>query len=100
MPALTTTSDIRQTSMQNMIRASKVRPFVEDVQIAGHGQPIWLRSYRPVTSGAIVPVIVYFHGGSFTSGSLDDADIAASSIAHGGPPGVVSGGCSRAPQFS
>jgi hypothetical protein len=54
---------------------------IEDVRIAGHAQPIMLRSYRPASDGTILPIVVYFHGGGFTRGSLDDADMTATSIA-------------------
>lgn len=72
---------------------------VEDVEITGHAQTIKLRSYRPSTGGVTLPVIVYFHGGSFTSGTLEDGDTAATTIARGTPAWVVSVGYSLAPQF-
>ncbi len=72
---------------------------IEDVQIAGHSQPITLRSYRPAPGRSTLPLILYFHGGSFTSGSLDDADPTAVAIACGTPGWVVSVGYSLAPQF-
>jgi acetyl esterase len=71
----------------------------EDVRITGHAQPITLRSYRPASNGAILPVVLYFHGGAFTGGTLDDADITARHIARGTPAWVVSVGYSLAPQF-
>ena len=46
-----------------------------------------------------MPLILYFHGGSFTSGSLDDADVAARAISWGAPAWVVSVGYSLAPAF-
>jgi len=46
-----------------------------------------------------VPVILYFHGGAFTSGTLDDGDIVASFIAKATPAWVISVGYSLAPQF-
>ena len=72
---------------------------IEDVEIAGHAQPIILRSYRPASGASVLPVIIYFHGGSFTSGSLADAESAATAIARGTPAWVVSVGYSLAPQF-
>lgn len=72
---------------------------VEDVQICGHAQTITLRSYRPATKRATVPLILYFHGGAFTSGTLDDGDLTASFIARQTPAWVISVGYSLAPRF-
>jgi acetyl esterase len=72
---------------------------IEDVRITGHAQPITLRSYRPASNGLILPVVVYFHGGAFIGGTLDDADTAARYIARATPAWVVSVGYSLAPQF-
>lgn len=65
----------------------------------GHAQTITLRSYRPAAGRFAVPIILYFHGGAFTSGALDDGDITASFIAKATPAWVVSVGYSLAPQF-
>ncbi|MEI6001667.1 alpha/beta hydrolase [Paraburkholderia bengalensis] len=70
---------------------------VEDVEITGHAQIIRLRSYRPASKAAPLPVVVYFHGGGFVKGSLDDGDIAAAAIATETPAWVVSVGYSLAP---
>jgi acetyl esterase len=78
---------------------SSPRLCIEDVRIMGHAQPILLRSYRPASNGATVPIVLYFHGGGFVRGGLDDADIAAATIARDTPAWVVSVGYSLAPQF-
>ncbi|MGF6724340.1 acetyl esterase [Paraburkholderia sp. GAS41] len=72
---------------------------IEDVHITGHAQLITLRSYRPASKGATLPVVLYFHGGGFCGGTLEGADIAARHIAHATPAWVVSVGYSLAPQF-
>jgi acetyl esterase len=72
---------------------------IEEVRIAGHAQPIVLRSYRPASDGTVLPIVLYFHGGGFTHGSLDDADIAAATIARDTPAWVVSVDYSLAPEF-
>lgn len=72
---------------------------VEDIRIDGHAQTITLRSYRPSARNPVLPIVLYFHGGSFTAGSLDDADFAASTIARRTPAWVVSVGYSLAPKF-
>ncbi|MGP8434977.1 alpha/beta hydrolase [Paraburkholderia fungorum] len=73
--------------------------LVEDIQILGHTRSITVRTYRRSVPVKAAPVIIYLHGGSFTGGSLDDADIAAATIASSTPAWVVSVGYSLAPQF-
>jgi acetyl esterase/lipase len=78
---------------------SHPRLCIEEVRIAGHVQPIVLRSYRPASDGTVLPIVLYFHGGGFTHGDLNDAEIAASTIARDTPAWVVSVGYSLAPAF-
>src|ERR1700712_4255125 len=72
---------------------------IEEVAITGHAQLISLRSYHPASKGALLPIVLYFHGGGFVRGSLDDADVAASTIASETRAWVVSVGYSLAPAF-
>ncbi|MGF6529696.1 acetyl esterase [Paraburkholderia sp. GAS206C] len=71
---------------------------VTDVTIEGHAQDIKLRLYR-LTGKTALPVLLYFHGGGFVRGSLDDADFPARYFAEHLPALVVSVGYSLAPQF-
>jgi acetyl esterase len=71
---------------------------VTDVQIEGHAQDITLRLYRQSHKTAL-PVLLYFHGGGFTKGSIDQADYAARYFAEHLPALVVSVGYSLAPRF-
>ncbi|AMH43572.1 MULTISPECIES: alpha/beta hydrolase [Burkholderiaceae] len=72
---------------------------IEEVSITGHAQIIRLRSYHPASKGALLPIVIYFHGGGFVRGSLDMADAAASAIARETPAWVVSVGYSLSPAF-
>ncbi|CAB3792931.1 alpha/beta hydrolase [Pararobbsia alpina] len=72
---------------------------VEDVRIAGYAQVITLRVYRPVPHRKGLPVVLYFHGGGFVRGSLDEANVTASRLALDTPALVVSVGYSLAPAF-
>jgi acetyl esterase len=72
---------------------------IEDVQIAGHAQRIALRVYRPLRAARLLPIVLYFHGGGFTRGNLDDADVAARYLAEHTVALVVSVGYSLAPRF-
>jgi acetyl esterase len=72
---------------------------VEDICITGHAQIITLRSYRPAFAKSLTPIVFYFHGGSFISGTLDDATVAASYIARNSNAWVISVEYSLAPVF-
>jgi acetyl esterase len=72
---------------------------IGDVAIDGYQQRIGLRLYRPRHALQTVPIVVYFHGGGFTEGSLDDADAAARALAEQTPAWVVSVGYSLAPAY-
>lgn len=69
---------------------------IEERTIDGYAGAIPVRLYRPDDAAAL-PVVLYFHGGGFTSGSLDDADTPARFIAAHCPALVVSAGYSLAP---
>lgn len=49
---------------------------VAEVEIPGYAQDIALRIYRRSDKTGL-PVVLYFHGGGFVRGTLDDADFAA-----------------------
>lgn len=70
---------------------------VNEVQIAGYESNIPLRLYRRADVRSL-PVMLYFHGGAFTRGSLDDAEFAARYFAEHLSVLVVSVGYSLAPK--
>jgi acetyl esterase len=47
---------------------------VDDFSIRGLERPIAVRVYTPRTGSELLPVVVFFHGGGFTIGSLDTHD--------------------------
>ncbi|CAN7673990.1 alpha/beta hydrolase [Trinickia sp. LjRoot230] len=71
---------------------------ISDIQIAGYERNIGLRLYRRAGSRSL-PVILYFHGGAFVRGSLDDADVAARHFAEHLSALVISVDYSLAPQY-
>jgi len=82
-------------------RAAKAAPDAVEatgVTIEGYAQQIELRLYRR-THATGLPVLLYFHGGGFVRGSLDDSDAAGRFFAERLPALVVSVGYSLAPQF-
>ncbi len=84
-----------------MVQNLDYEPIIGDVRIIGHSQSIVLRSYAPqgIPSLNLLPTILYFHGGCFSRGSLEDADATALLIAKSTPAWVVSVGYSLAPDF-
>ncbi len=71
---------------------------MSEVTIEGHVQDIVLRLYRP-QGASNLPVLLYFHGGGFVRGTLDDADTAGRYFAERLPALVVSVGYSLAPKY-
>lgn len=72
-PALTASLNM-QTSQESS---------VSNFTVPGPIGPIPVRLYQPagiVRHGAQQPLVLYFHGGGFTSGGLDDADLQAQYI--------------------
>ncbi|PRC42273.1 lipase [Mycobacterium sp. ITM-2017-0098] len=76
----------------NDLPRSPVLPEVttEDLQIEGPGGPIALRIYRPPSERAVLPVVVFIHGGGWTVGDLDTYDGQARMHAAGAEAVVVS----------
>ena len=56
---------------------------VQDSTIANGSHFIPVRWYRPDSTAAGTPVIVYFHGGGFVVGGLDSHDSIVAELAHG-----------------
>jgi len=61
---------------------------VEDRTIPGPAQPIPIRVYWPQT-GRRLPVLVYFHGGGWVIGNLDQVDVQCRALANGAQCVVV-----------
>lgn len=70
----------------------------EDFSIPGPSAAIPLRLYRPDDAVGALPVVLYFHGGGFVGGSIDDADAPARAIAERCPALVLAVGYALAPQ--
>lgn len=63
---------------------------VRDVDLPSDGGAITIRIYRPNTENVPLPTIVWYHGGGWTTGSLDTGDILARTLCHGTPAVVAS----------
>lgn len=81
------------------------RPIVNELHVSrenfiipGPEGTIPVRLYRRAQAGGDVPLVLYFHGGGFNAGCLDDADFPAGFIAHHCPAVVLSVGYALAPQ--
>ena len=64
---------------------------------SGPSAAIPLRLYRPDDAVGALPVVLYFHGGGFVGGSIDDADAPARAIAERCPALVLAVGYALAP---
>ncbi|WP_159999100.1 alpha/beta hydrolase [Roseomonas sp. 18066] len=80
-------------------------PVVRDIEIPGLGGPIPARVYIPAEppragqpARALMPLIVYFHGGGFVIGSLDAYDASARALALESQAIVVSVHYRQAPE--
>ncbi|TKC79194.1 alpha/beta hydrolase [Trinickia terrae] len=73
--------------------------LVEDARINGYSQPIVVRSFRPRARERRLSIILYFHGGLFTAGTLDETNPACEALALNVGAWVVSVGYSLAPAF-
>lgn len=64
---------------------------VSEMQASGPHGAIPLRCYRPLgsSSGDVLPVLVYFHGGGWTIGDLDTHDTLCRELANGAGCAVV-----------
>jgi acetyl esterase len=77
----------------SMILPDEAVGGVEDVSIPASGRSIPARVYRPVSAGsdeAPLPVIVYYHGGGFSTGSVNIFDDLTRSLANATSSIVVS----------
>jgi len=84
--------------MDALPAAALPRPvFIRDLEIPGPARTIPARLYRPAAPAAL-PVILYFHGGGFVRGGLDDADPPARHLAARGPALVLAVGYALAPR--
>jgi acetyl esterase len=79
-----------------VVAGGEVSLVTKNVEIPGYARQIPLRLHRP-EGVQNPPVVLYFHGGGFVSGSLDEADRPARHIAANLPALVVMVGYSLAP---
>ncbi|MGU7784259.1 alpha/beta hydrolase [Burkholderia sp. PU8-34] len=73
--------------------------LIEEVRINGYSQPIAMRSFRPSARKHRLSIILYFHGGLFTAGSLDETNAVCEALALHVRAWVLSVGYSLAPAF-
>ena len=74
--------------------------LVRELQAQGPHGSIPLRLYRPVGAqeAALLPVLVYFHGGGFVIGDLDTHDVLCRELANGAGCAVVAVDYRMAPE--
>ena len=79
------------------LQAAAAAVRVENLSIPGFIDRIAARLYRPATETGALPTVLYFHGGGFVAGSLDDADVPARFITAHAQVAVLSVAYSLAP---
>ena len=93
-PELSTLSpDIAREDSLRRARSLPPGPeaVVSEESIPGPSQPMPVRVYRPPGSeGRVLPALVYFHGGGFVVGSLDQSDADCRRLATAVPCAVAS----------
>lgn len=72
---------------------------IEDIEIPGPNGAIPTRLYFPKSEEAVLPVVVFFHGGGWVLGTLDEYDYICQSICHKTPCIVASVDYRLAPQY-
>jgi acetyl esterase len=72
------------------VNAKQAVAKVADIQIQGDGAPIAARVYDPKAVHDASPVILYFHGGGWVTGTLDTYDAADRALANATGAIVVS----------
>ncbi|MEM5314645.1 alpha/beta hydrolase [Paraburkholderia sp. JHI869] len=73
--------------------------LVEEVRIDGYSQPVAVRSFRPGRRERRLSIVLYFHGGLFTAGTLDETAAACGTLALEAHAWVLSVDYSLAPAF-
>lgn len=85
-------AEARRMYLERRFYSQPEPPQVAEVRALAtpHGTP--LRLYRPVGSiaTAVLPVLVYFHGGGWTMGDLDTHDVLCRQLCNGAGVAVVS----------
>lgn len=74
-------------------------PLVKDLSIPGPRGALAVRLYRPDVSPALLPCLVYFHGGGWVIGGLDSHDVLCRQLALGSGCAVVSVDYALAPEY-
>jgi len=71
---------------------------VSEVDLSNSHGKLRVRIYRPHTERTTLPTIVWYHGGGWTTGSLETGDILARALCHSAPAVVVSVAYRLAPE--
>jgi acetyl esterase len=70
---------------------------IDEIEIPGPGGALPARIYRPATPGSL-PIVMYFHGGGWTTGNLEIGDATCRALATGADVVVVNVGYRLAPE--
>ena len=87
-----TPADARRMYLERRFFSQPEPPAVAEVRALKSAGGVPLRLYRPAgsESAALLPVLVYFHGGGWTMGDLDTHDVLCRQLCNGAGVAVVS----------
>jgi acetyl esterase len=87
-----TPADARRMYLERRFFSQPEPPAVAEVRALKSAAGVPLRLYRPAGSdaSALLPVVVYFHGGGWTMGDLDTHDVLCRQLCNGAGVAVVS----------
>ncbi len=87
-----TPAEARRMYLERRFFSQPEAPVVAEVRALATASGVPLRLYRPAGSdaAAVLPVLVYFHGGGWTMGDLDTHDVLCRQLCNGAGVAVVS----------
>jgi acetyl esterase len=87
-----TPAEARRMYLERRFFSQPDPPVVAEVRALRSAGGVPLRMYRPAGSdaAAVLPVLVYFHGGGWTMGDLDTHDVLCRQLCNGAGVAVVS----------
>ena len=101
LPTGLTPQELRIVYTRERMKLQPPRPDIaiaREIEIPARGGPIPSRVYTPADDGAVRPLLVYFHGGGWTVGSLEGYDTSCRRLALKANCTVVSVGYRLAPE--
>jgi acetyl esterase len=85
-----TPAEARRMYLERRFYTQPDPPELDEVRSLRSAGGVPLRLYKPMGAAAVLPVLVYFHGGGWTMGDLDTHDVLCRQLCAGAGIAVVS----------